>query len=232
MRSRNKIHAFVIATGLLCALAAPFGGYSSSLHTGSNVGASPVDAWSGWRGLTAQGRADQLLPTRWSADRGIRWKTLIPGRGLSSPIVFGDRIYVTTAYTAMTGVLLQNALRLFTLGLLLALTALALRVVGHRCHPIRSPTIGDLVAAISVMAVVLVLAIIGCFGDALFDFAHSSMRAWMTSTVFASLCLALTAAGTDHGRPRLAIALSAMAFAAFALAAFPSPGYADRKSVV
>jgi len=142
--------------------------------------------------------------------------------------VFGDRIYVTTAYTAMTGVLLQDALRLLTLGLLLSLTVLGLRVVEHRCHPVRSPAIRDFVAAISVMTVVLLLAIIGCFGDALFDFARSSMRAWMASTVFASLCLALTAAGMDHNRPRLAIALSAIAFAAFALAAFPSPGYAFR----
>ena len=201
---------------------------SSSLRAAGNPGAASVDTWSGWRGLTAQGRSDRLLPTRWSALIGVRWKTPIPGRGHSSPIVFGDRVYVTTAYTAMTGLLLQDMLRLLTLGLLLVLTARALRIVEHRCHPARRPTIGDLVAPISVMTAVLLLLIIGCFGDALFDFARSNMRAWMASTVFASLCLGLTAATVDHRRPRLVVALGAIVFAAFALAAFPSPGYAFR----
>ncbi len=228
MKSRFKLQTFAIASCLLCALAQPLRAVPQSLHPAGNADAPPVDVWSGWRGLAAQGRAAWPLPTRWSADSGIRWKTPIPGRGHSSPIVFGDRIYVTTAYTTMTGVLLQDTLRLLTLGLLLSLTALALRVVEHRCHPRRLPTTRDFVAATSVMTAVLVLAIIGCFGDALFDFARSNMRAWMASTFFASLCLALTTAGMDHSRPRLAIAISAMALAAFAFAAFPSAGYAFR----
>src|SRR5438034_4185906 len=157
MRSGPRTRVLVITSALLCAFGAPLRGVPSALHTERKAGASPVDNWSGWRGLTAQGRADRLLPTRWSADSGIRWKTPIPGRGHSSPIVFGDRIYVTTAYTAMAGIVLRDTLRLLTLGLVLALTTLALRDIERRCNPAGSPTIHNLVAAISVMTPVLVL---------------------------------------------------------------------------
>jgi outer membrane protein assembly factor BamB len=41
------------------------------------------------------GRGDP--PLRWSDTEGIRWKASVPGRGLSSPVVWGDRIFLTTA---------------------------------------------------------------------------------------------------------------------------------------
>jgi hypothetical protein len=52
--------------------------------------AASIHVWPGWRGLTAEGRVPQRLPTTWSASEGIRWKTLIPGGEHSSPIVFGS----------------------------------------------------------------------------------------------------------------------------------------------
>ncbi|HEY2589755.1 MAG TPA: PQQ-binding-like beta-propeller repeat protein [Tepidisphaeraceae bacterium] len=40
------------------------------------------------------------IPTHWSPTQNIRWKTSIPGKGHSSPIVWGDRIFVTTCLEA------------------------------------------------------------------------------------------------------------------------------------
>ena len=37
------------------------------------------------------------MPLTWSATDGVVWKTEIPGEGWSSPIVWGDRVFVTTA---------------------------------------------------------------------------------------------------------------------------------------
>ena len=37
------------------------------------------------------------LPLSWSEQENVRWKTAIPGRGWSSPVVLGDRVWVTTA---------------------------------------------------------------------------------------------------------------------------------------
>lgn len=56
--------------------------------------------WPSFRGPNANGVADgQRAPVRWSAEdsTNIRWKTPIPGIGNSSPIVWGNRIFVTTS---------------------------------------------------------------------------------------------------------------------------------------
>jgi outer membrane protein assembly factor BamB len=55
------------------------------------------DDWPGWRGPTANGISTlKDVPTTWSAERNVAWKTPVEGRGLSSPVVWGDRIFLTT----------------------------------------------------------------------------------------------------------------------------------------
>ena len=55
--------------------------------------------WSRWRGPSGQGLVSGSgYPDRWSATENILWRTPVPGTGNSSPIVWGDRIFVTTAY--------------------------------------------------------------------------------------------------------------------------------------
>ncbi len=57
-----------------------------------------AENWPRFRGPTGQGVSTETgLPTTWSADENIAWKTEIPGEGWSSPIVFGDRVFVTSA---------------------------------------------------------------------------------------------------------------------------------------
>jgi hypothetical protein len=54
--------------------------------------------WPQWRGPQGQGISNEKgLPTEWSATRNVLWKTPIAGRGHSSPIIWGDRIFLTTA---------------------------------------------------------------------------------------------------------------------------------------
>ena len=56
------------------------------------------NAWSQWRGPLATGVApDANPPVEWAEDKNIRWKTPIPGRGHSSPVVWKDRIFLTAA---------------------------------------------------------------------------------------------------------------------------------------
>ena len=57
----------------------------------------PAD-WPQFRGPTGQGTSDeQGLPLNWSETTNVRWKVPIPGKGWSSPVVQGDRVWVTTA---------------------------------------------------------------------------------------------------------------------------------------
>lgn len=54
--------------------------------------------WPQWRGPDANGVAPHgKPPLEWSETKNVRWKVEIPGRGNSTPIVWGDRIYVQTA---------------------------------------------------------------------------------------------------------------------------------------
>jgi outer membrane protein assembly factor BamB len=54
--------------------------------------------WPQWRGPSAQGHVVEAAYTdAWSPTAHIAWKVPVPGRGNSSPIVWGDRIYLTTA---------------------------------------------------------------------------------------------------------------------------------------
>ena len=59
--------------------------------------------WPSFRGPDASGAADkQKLPVRWDAAKGrnIAWKSAIPGLAHSSPIVWGDHVFVTTAISS------------------------------------------------------------------------------------------------------------------------------------
>lgn len=54
--------------------------------------------WPQWRGPKGLGISEEkAIPIEWSESKNIRWKTPIPGRGHSSPIVWGKRIFLTTA---------------------------------------------------------------------------------------------------------------------------------------
>lgn len=64
----------------------------------SNAGASTGANWPQWRGPDGQGvSAETGLPTEWSDAKNVKWKTPIAGRGHSSPIVWGKKIFLTTA---------------------------------------------------------------------------------------------------------------------------------------
>jgi outer membrane protein assembly factor BamB len=53
--------------------------------------------WPQWRGPTASGVADAgNLPTEWSQTRNIRWSAKLPGWGTSSPVIYGNRLFVTS----------------------------------------------------------------------------------------------------------------------------------------
>ena len=55
-------------------------------------------SWCEWRGPNANGVALQgKPPIEWSPERNIRWRTVLPGRGHSTPVVLNDRIFLTSA---------------------------------------------------------------------------------------------------------------------------------------
>ena len=61
----------------------------------------PIDGadWPAFRGPSGTGVAavGETAPTDWSPDKNIRWKTPLPGRGHSTPIIWNNRVFVTAA---------------------------------------------------------------------------------------------------------------------------------------
>jgi outer membrane protein assembly factor BamB len=52
--------------------------------------------WSQFRGPGGSGASSDVgLPVKWSASENIDWKTPLPGRGASSPVTYGDRVFLT-----------------------------------------------------------------------------------------------------------------------------------------
>ncbi len=57
-----------------------------------------ADNWPAWRGASARGISDEKdLPLTWSTTDNIRWKVPLPGPGNSTPIIWGDRVFLTQA---------------------------------------------------------------------------------------------------------------------------------------
>jgi outer membrane protein assembly factor BamB len=79
---------FALPALLLTALAFSAAGTSAAGDTN----------WPQWRGPEGSGvSTEKGLPEEWGEAKNVRWKTPLPGRGHSSPVVWGKRVYVTTA---------------------------------------------------------------------------------------------------------------------------------------
>lgn len=62
------------------------------------AGEAPAGSWPHWRGPKATGEAPTgTPPLEWAEGKNVRWRVEIPGKGLSTPVVWGDQIFLTTA---------------------------------------------------------------------------------------------------------------------------------------
>jgi outer membrane protein assembly factor BamB len=64
------------------------------------------DNWPRWRGTFDNGSAESgTYPVKWGANSGLLWKTPLPGKGCSTPIVWDKRIYLTAPVAGEDAVL-------------------------------------------------------------------------------------------------------------------------------
>lgn len=87
MKTPTRIF-FILSAFIVTALAL-------SAHVGSAAGEAN---WPQWRGPDGSGiSTERGLPEEWGETKNVRWKTPLPGKGHSSPVVWGKRVFVTTA---------------------------------------------------------------------------------------------------------------------------------------
>jgi outer membrane protein assembly factor BamB len=59
-------------------------------------GVAAADNWPQWRGASGDGvSAESGLPREWSRERNLVWRVELPGAGNSTPVIWGDRIFLT-----------------------------------------------------------------------------------------------------------------------------------------
>ncbi|MHC4990489.1 MAG: outer membrane protein assembly factor BamB family protein [Planctomycetota bacterium] len=89
----DLVHAAVLALAI---------GTCSGQETpaADTTGTDAERAWPQWRGPLGTGAAPHAEPPlTWSETSNVRWKAALPGTGHGTPIVWGDRVFVTTAVT-------------------------------------------------------------------------------------------------------------------------------------
>ena len=80
-----------LLTAVAAALCAPYFALEAQQAPGERF-------WPQWRGPHASGVSRSATPPlEWSESKNVRWKAELPGRGASTPVVWGDRVFVSTA---------------------------------------------------------------------------------------------------------------------------------------
>jgi len=64
----------------------------------TSVNPGHAENWPGWRGPRGDGTSrEESVPIHWDGTSNFVWRTVLPGFGHASPIVWGDRIFTVTA---------------------------------------------------------------------------------------------------------------------------------------
>lgn len=86
--SRRSLLSRAVAVSIAASLALSF----------SPIVAAEPDNWPQFRGPNQDNRADDAkLPVKWSETENVKWKTAIPGKGWSSPVIWNDQVWMGSA---------------------------------------------------------------------------------------------------------------------------------------
>ncbi len=70
----------------------------AALLTAAPAQSQHADEWAQWRGPSGQGYVTgEMPPLEWSDSKNLLWKTELPGGGHSTPVIWGDRLFLTCA---------------------------------------------------------------------------------------------------------------------------------------
>src|SRR5688500_17672974 len=75
---------------------------------GGHVPRSAAQEWSRFRGPNGSGVSASVFPTKWT-DKDYRWQNKLPGPGHSSPILWGDKLFLTCDVAGSLHVLCLDA---------------------------------------------------------------------------------------------------------------------------
>ena len=151
----------------------------------------PAQDWLGFHGLEYQGVAPQAAgAVKWTSQIQTNWQVAVPGSGFSSPVVLGDRVYLTTAYETDRGSTARKITTVVSYVLAWMLLILAL-FSGIRNSTPQTPKSTLVVTALLITAAFFMVGM-SAFGKGLFGLENSILRSWKIGliTSFVSLSAA------------------------------------------
>ena len=149
--------------------------------------------WYGFRGLEKEGCCDSDAgPLNWSSSQNVVWKTAIPGRGHSSPIVCEDAVYLTTTYEA--AFISQTIWNYAVLALALSFTMTGISLAVRNIHTGKSKleklTQHARIFLFTQILTSVILMVL--FGRHLLSLDDDTTRSWLISILVVSSCLMLS----------------------------------------
>ena len=173
-------------------------------------------------------------PTNWSQNESVIWKSTIPGAGLSSPVVVGNQVFVTTAYESRKAGFWRNVAALLKYLLAVTATLVAVPFLSDGPYPSvdRMSSRRALLSRWAFLVLWGAIVVLCFFGEGLFDYERCRVRAWLASSCIVSLSLALSFWVFPKKAPgRLGIGLIAISFGAFVVLGIPSKEHALRGGI-
>jgi hypothetical protein len=194
--------------------------------------------WPGFRGGEYLGDASQhVAPTNWSesSNTNVLWRSPIAGRGHSSPVIYGERVILTTAYPSRN-VQRLGQLALWTMIVLLCPIAAA---VSAQVYRLSSESVGrgrrywQTMSMSTMTAVFGLVSFLLIYADNLFDYDRCPIRRWLGMSLLLSLSILLmTYLVKRASNATLAFTVVAFVTALATCMALPSKEHAFRGGVL
>lgn len=161
-----------------------------------------AEQWQGFHGVENEGRCDSsAVPLHWSPSQNVIWKTAVPGRGHSSPVVSGDAVYVTTTYENSHLSAGQSIWNYATLALIALCTVAGVNLAMHNAID-GQRTIWRYLHSFLFVQVLVSVAVVVLFGRRLLDWDDNAGRFVPTSAIVALACLVLVVLSVPWKRRR------------------------------
>lgn len=172
--------------------------------------------WSGFHGAERYGRQDGTrVPLEWSSSKNVMWKTAIPGRGHSSPIVSGDSVYVTTTYETSHFAYAVWNYAISAVAVLFAATGVAVAARNIKGGHIRGGKVLQHLRFLLFAQIFTFATVLALMGRHLLDFEAGDIRPWLSSTMLLMSCLMLVSLYVPlRSRGHLATVLLLLVFVA------------------
>lgn len=149
--------------------------------------------WNGFHGLEKEGRCDSSAgPLNWSSSQNVVWKTVIPGRGHSSPILSGNNIYLTTTYESSRFFQTIWNYILFALALLFTITGISFAMKNLRAKQRKKERTLQHVRFFVFTMFLIGVMIVAFFGRRLLYLDDYIERYWLISIMLVLSCLMLS----------------------------------------